>query len=714
MKKLSLLVAIALIFAISLSTFAGTFPDLDPDHWAYEHIQKLAVSGVLEGYPDGFFKGDRDLTRYEFAAALRRALDNIDKERQFMYKEIDTLADDVNRLKRGLTIDQVEQIEEVIKVMLQREEPGLSEEELDKKAEEITKKINELSSYFEEELVSIQEQIDEINNKYEDITSKLEELKEKDVEEIEELEAEIKKLSQLLEAQTQLGNTRYRIITEEIEELESELNAKLEEHEERIIALEMVRFDKPTYDADYMIFTLDGDPDDVYENPFYADGDIELDTIFEHRLGMGLIVENEVFRADLDLGIDLDNRFTRDDFTEDDPDDGFGPLNHLDIEANIEANSFNAQLKRGLEPLIKPYLFDGETAINGIEANFGNNKMILSSDILATQLGLQEVLGIDVMENDINFLFAKNLYQADTLLMGVNTEFDITDFTVKPEFAFNNAFENPFFKVEVEREELALFKDMYFEFVNDQGIVAIEGTDGFDSGYLFSTEIDVLDRLFVQFEDKADTVFNLEAEQEFAGFENELDFEARIDDGEQELDYRVSRDLITDILNASAEIKFETNEDLKQKYQVNYTPGLVGASVTQYINDHGNATVFETDFNKDEDFTLSPMANLVITPGASLLYTLDGDMNYEIKVDAEKQYTDTVLFTGYGLLAEKEFSVEDGFVPGNFRKYGFGIDYDVSELIDARVNYDHLIFDDAADNDDFDLKKIIGVIGVTF
>ena len=52
------------------------FPDVPENHWAYEYIYKLAAQGVIEGYPDGNFAGDRMMTRYEFAAILYRAMQN--------------------------------------------------------------------------------------------------------------------------------------------------------------------------------------------------------------------------------------------------------------------------------------------------------------------------------------------------------------------------------------------------------------------------------------------------------------------------------------------------------------------------------------------------------------------------------------------------------------------------------------------------------------
>src|SRR5690349_8577188 len=64
-------------------TWAGTaraqnpFEDVKPDHWAYQAVTDLQTKGIIQGYPDHHFNGQRTLTRYEFAAALKRALDKI-------------------------------------------------------------------------------------------------------------------------------------------------------------------------------------------------------------------------------------------------------------------------------------------------------------------------------------------------------------------------------------------------------------------------------------------------------------------------------------------------------------------------------------------------------------------------------------------------------------------------------------------------------------
>ena len=68
------------------------FPDVPENHWAYAYVKKLADRGLLEGYPDGEFKGDHTITRYEFAAIFSRALENgasVDNDMERMSEEFE-------------------------------------------------------------------------------------------------------------------------------------------------------------------------------------------------------------------------------------------------------------------------------------------------------------------------------------------------------------------------------------------------------------------------------------------------------------------------------------------------------------------------------------------------------------------------------------------------------------------------------------------------
>jgi len=72
MKKLVLVLVLVLAFAFPV--LANPFVDVPLNHWAYDAVQSLSAKGVIVGYPDGTFGGEKSLTRYEFAEAVAKAL----------------------------------------------------------------------------------------------------------------------------------------------------------------------------------------------------------------------------------------------------------------------------------------------------------------------------------------------------------------------------------------------------------------------------------------------------------------------------------------------------------------------------------------------------------------------------------------------------------------------------------------------------------------
>ncbi|HIE52679.1 MAG TPA: hypothetical protein EYP85_13065 [Armatimonadetes bacterium] len=56
---------------------AGMFPDVPPNHWAYQAVRELSALGLVEGYPDGTFKGSQPITRYEVALMVQRVLERL-------------------------------------------------------------------------------------------------------------------------------------------------------------------------------------------------------------------------------------------------------------------------------------------------------------------------------------------------------------------------------------------------------------------------------------------------------------------------------------------------------------------------------------------------------------------------------------------------------------------------------------------------------------
>lgn len=80
MKKSLLKVAVttALTFAVAVPVFANPFADVQKDHWAYDAVNVLAKDGIVDGYGDGTFKGDKTMTRYEMAQIIAKAMAKTD------------------------------------------------------------------------------------------------------------------------------------------------------------------------------------------------------------------------------------------------------------------------------------------------------------------------------------------------------------------------------------------------------------------------------------------------------------------------------------------------------------------------------------------------------------------------------------------------------------------------------------------------------------
>ena len=81
MKRfLAILVSAVMIIGMALPVLASPFSDLPDSHWAADAVKMLAALGILQGYPDGSFKGRNQATRYEVALMVARALEYLDKD----------------------------------------------------------------------------------------------------------------------------------------------------------------------------------------------------------------------------------------------------------------------------------------------------------------------------------------------------------------------------------------------------------------------------------------------------------------------------------------------------------------------------------------------------------------------------------------------------------------------------------------------------------
>ena len=80
MKKMLAVVAAASLVAVAAPAFANPFSDVPEGHWAYDAVEELSAKGIIDGYPDGTFKGTKAMTRYEIATVVAKAIANAGDE----------------------------------------------------------------------------------------------------------------------------------------------------------------------------------------------------------------------------------------------------------------------------------------------------------------------------------------------------------------------------------------------------------------------------------------------------------------------------------------------------------------------------------------------------------------------------------------------------------------------------------------------------------
>jgi len=130
MRHLAVVVAAALVFALITPAFTQPFADVPTNHWAYDAIAELAAKGLIEGYPDGTFKGDRAMTRYEMAMVVARLLARVEsiqipapQRPEVTKRDLDTIQRLVNEFRAelaalGVRVTAVEEELNAIKAKL--------------------------------------------------------------------------------------------------------------------------------------------------------------------------------------------------------------------------------------------------------------------------------------------------------------------------------------------------------------------------------------------------------------------------------------------------------------------------------------------------------------------------------------------------------------------------------------------------------------------
>jgi len=105
-KKLVASLAAAMVLGIAGTSFAATnpFTDVPAKHWSYDAVTKLANAGIVDGYGDGTFKGDKVISRYEMAQIVAKAMAHSDKATAEQKASIDKLSVEFASELEGLNV----------------------------------------------------------------------------------------------------------------------------------------------------------------------------------------------------------------------------------------------------------------------------------------------------------------------------------------------------------------------------------------------------------------------------------------------------------------------------------------------------------------------------------------------------------------------------------------------------------------------------------
>lgn len=157
MKRIALLVAMAVIFALAVPAMAGPYSDVPASHWAYDALNKLAATGIVTGYPDGTYKGNNNLTRYQIAVLVSRVLDAVEAETEMLNEKVEAV-------ENGLTAGQAEDVIAIFKSLIAKYSPEAEAPMQDSltanQAEEVAGIVEALSLEFKFELEALGADVD--------------------------------------------------------------------------------------------------------------------------------------------------------------------------------------------------------------------------------------------------------------------------------------------------------------------------------------------------------------------------------------------------------------------------------------------------------------------------------------------------------------------------------------------------------------------------
>lgn len=93
-RKMTSAFAVAAMMGVATAFAVNPFSDVPSDSWAYQAVDQLATAGIINGYPDGTFKGQNNITRYEMAQMIAKGMANQDRANAEQQAMLNRLADE--------------------------------------------------------------------------------------------------------------------------------------------------------------------------------------------------------------------------------------------------------------------------------------------------------------------------------------------------------------------------------------------------------------------------------------------------------------------------------------------------------------------------------------------------------------------------------------------------------------------------------------------
>ena len=172
------MIALLLVVALATPAIGASFPDVPSNHWSYQAINDLVAAGVIEGYPDGTYKGQKNLTRYEIAMIVSRLMDNMAEERAELMDKVESMDDGDS----GLSTAQAQDVTAIVKSLMEKNMPEEQEpptELTEGQADQVVNLIEALTFEYQAEIRNLNSDYDALRDDLGLLEDNLESVKER-------------------------------------------------------------------------------------------------------------------------------------------------------------------------------------------------------------------------------------------------------------------------------------------------------------------------------------------------------------------------------------------------------------------------------------------------------------------------------------------------------------------------------------------------------